>query len=126
MRRIIIYLLLITYGNATVQPVMPYVIDAASHILNYQGHIDAVHTHNGKAHVHEEVQKLQEQSDKKYPQSSEKFEKAQKDQIQNEIVSTANVILDKQASYSFYNKNECTVLLNSFFPPPDKGQCGDL
>ena len=126
MRHFLLYLLLISYGNATVQPVMPYIIDALAHVLNYKGHIATVHSHNGKAHVHQEIQELQKQSKDKHPQSSEKFEKAQKDQIQNDIVSTTLFILEKQSSNSFYEKKECNTLLNKFFPPPDNSICGDL
>ncbi len=126
MRHFIIYLLLITYGNATVQPVMPYMVDAVSHILNYKGHMETVHSHNGKAHVHQEIQDIQKQSKDKQPQSSEKFEKAQKDQIQNDIVSTAIFVLQKQSTTIFYDRQECDALLNNFFPPPDHCTSCDL
>jgi hypothetical protein len=124
MRHFLLYLLLITYGNAMVKPVMPYLVDAFSHLLNYEGHMATAHAHGGgKMHVHDEIQALEKYSQEKNhraPVKNQKEQKEHKDQIQQDDFASVGQFSNDIQHHSFYNCKLIQIYPNNFFPPPDQ------
>lgn len=55
MKRITLYILLLSYSALMLKPVSPYISDTIAHIFYYTQHMATVHYENGKFHVHKEV-----------------------------------------------------------------------
>lgn len=55
MKRIYLYILLLSYSALMLKPVSPYIQDSIAHIFYYTQHLATVHYENGKLHVHKEV-----------------------------------------------------------------------
>ncbi len=55
MKRIPLYILLLSYSALMLKPVSPYISDTIAHIFYFAQHMATVHYENGKFHVHKEV-----------------------------------------------------------------------
>ena len=55
MKKILLYILLITYAFSILKPTLPFVCDIVAHVLFFHHHISTVHKVNGKQHVHYEI-----------------------------------------------------------------------
>jgi hypothetical protein len=74
MKKIILYIVLLSYTVVMLKPAMPYVSDFIGHVFFYAKHMATVHQENGKYHVHFETAKdaAKETSDKTTTPSSKK------------------------------------------------------
>ena len=57
MKKLLLYIVLISYAIVMVKPALPYVSDFIWHVLFYKQHLATVHFENGQYHVHKEVAK---------------------------------------------------------------------
>lgn len=55
MKRIALYIILLSYTAVILKPVTPYITDAVAHIFYYTEHMATVHYEDGNFHVHIEV-----------------------------------------------------------------------
>ena len=66
MKKITLYIVLISYSMLLLKPVLPLVNDWIAHVFFYAHHMATMHYENGKYHVHYEMAKdaKEEKSDK--------------------------------------------------------------
>ena len=57
MKRLLLYIVFVSYAIVMIKPALPYVSDFIGHVLFYQQHLATVHFENGKYHLHQEVAK---------------------------------------------------------------------
>ena len=55
MKKLILYILLLSYTIVVLKPVLPYVGDVIGHVFFYAQHMATVHIENGKMHIHKEI-----------------------------------------------------------------------
>lgn len=75
MKKLLLYIILISYTALLFKPVMPYVSDFADHVFFYAKHMATVHAENGQWHVHfETAQSTRNDTEKEsnLPSSSKK------------------------------------------------------
>ena len=97
---------------------LPFLIDASQHILNYKEHKTAVHFENGEYHVHYELIK---KSKKDIPQKD--ATKLKKDVSQDEYIfqnelKSAPVVYKLKLHCLKPSSNLLTKLLTDDDPPP--------
>lgn len=64
MKKIALYIVLLSYSLVIIKPVSPYFSDAVAHIFYYTQHMATVHYEDGSFHVHKEVMEKSAQSEK--------------------------------------------------------------
>jgi hypothetical protein len=55
MKKLLLYIILLSYAVVMLKPVLPYINDVISHTFFYAHHMATVHYANGKYHVHYEI-----------------------------------------------------------------------
>lgn len=55
MKKLILYIVLLSYTVVMLKPVLPYVSDFIGHVFFYAQHMATVHVENGKMHIHKEI-----------------------------------------------------------------------
>lgn len=118
MKRIALYIILLSYIAVIVKPVTPYITDAVAHIFYYSQHMASVHYEDGKFHVHKEVV-----DNAKKTESQKELPASKKDNSATDHIGvqqkTANTILPITKSYSI--ALTATLLCNYLageYPPP--------
>ncbi len=118
MKAVLSYMLLIVYTTLLVKPVLPFFIDAAQHIFNYQEHMTVVHFENGQYHVHYE---LNDNAKKDIPHKDATNTKKDISQdeyiIQNELKTTP-VVYKIALHRLILSSNLASTHLVNDYPPP--------
>lgn len=55
MKKLLLYIILLSYAVIMLKPVLPYINDVISHTFFYAHHMATAHYENGKYHVHYEI-----------------------------------------------------------------------
>lgn len=118
MKRIALYIILLSYTAVIVKPVTPYITDAVAHIFYYSQHMASVHYEDGKFHVHKEVvdNAKKTESQKELPASKKDNSTADHISLQQK---ERNINLTVTTSYP---AELTAILLNNYlageYPPP--------
>ncbi|HLY70728.1 MAG TPA: hypothetical protein VKR53_13435 [Puia sp.] len=62
MKKVLIYLVLVSYTTVLVRPAVPFVADVIAHTFWYAHHVATVHFENGRYHVHYQYMKEAQKS----------------------------------------------------------------
>ncbi|MBC7627141.1 hypothetical protein [Ferruginibacter sp.] len=85
MKKLLLYIILLSYAVVMLKPVLPYINDVISHTFFYAHHMATVHYENGKYHVHYEIARdIKDQKSDKSTSSNLK-----KDNLTNEHLVTS-------------------------------------
>ncbi len=120
MKKLLLYITLLSYAVVMFKPVLPYINDVISHTFFYAHHMATVHYENGKYHVHYEVARdiKDEKSDKSTSSN------LKKDNLTNEYLvpsSSQNnfIIADLATTYLLLpSPNLLNGNAKNNFPPP--------
>jgi len=100
MKKLLLYLLLVSYAIVTFKPVLPYVSDFVAHNFYYAHHMATVHFENGKHHVHYQlVNDVKNESSGKSPSSSSQKDNAASEHFATEFRQTCFVIAANEVEY---------------------------
>ncbi len=120
MKKLLLYITLLSYAVVMFKPVLPYINDVISHTFFYAHHMATVHYENGKYHVHYEVARdIKEEKSDKSTSSNLK-----KDNLTNEYLvpsSSQNnfIIADLATTYLLLpSPNLLNGNVKNNFPPP--------
>ena len=120
MKKLLLYIVFVSYAIVMVKPALPYMSDFIGHIIFYKQHMATVHFENGKYHVHKEVVKdIKEENSNKNSLPEKKKSSTQYEYVAivnkqssqtTDLLSTAYSIYLKQSNSSPY------IAYN--YPPP--------
>ena len=120
MKKLLLYIVFVSYAIVMFKPALPYVSDFIGHILLYRQHMATVHFENGKYHVHKEVIKdIQEENSNKNSLPEKK-----KSNTTFEFIATVSKLLVQSSStdgiaYSLYiHQNNSSPFIAYNYPPP--------
>lgn len=120
MKKLLLYLLLLSYAAVTFKPVLPYVSDFVEHTFFYAHHMATVHFENGKYHVHYELVKdVKNESPDKTPSSSSKKDNSANEHFATEFKQTVFVIIVNDAHYNSTTAPDfADANTTNDYPPP--------
>jgi hypothetical protein len=117
MKKVLSYMLLVVYTTLLVKPVLPFIIDTASHIFNYSEHKATVHSENGKYHVHYELQQNEKKSNPQKESGIVKKDVSENEYIINNEVYNHSILISK-APFAILTCYPLSAPLNNNYPPP--------
>ena len=118
MKKIILYIVLLSYTVVMLKPVLPYVSDFIGHVFFYTQHMATVHVVNGKMHIHKEITDYAKKDASQKQLPSSKKENSANDHIslqQKEHTPLACLKKSDQISFASALIYNC---LSGDFPPP--------
>ena len=97
MKKIVLYIVLLSYTVVLLKPAIPHVSDLVSHVFFYAKHMATVHKENGKYHVHFETAKnADKETSEKTPAPTSKKETSSNEHIittvKPQVIFIANVV----------------------------------
>ncbi len=119
MKRIPLYILLLSYSALMLKPVSPYISDTIAHIFYYAQHMATVHYENGKFHVHKEVIAAAKEEAAPKDQTSSKKDNS----ISDHLATTNNHALPYTQAVLFQSTLTSHLpdpLPQAAEPPPDR------
>ncbi|HMU71966.1 MAG TPA: hypothetical protein PKD93_04470 [Ferruginibacter sp.] len=119
MKRIPLYILLLSYSALMLKPVSPYISDTIAHIFYYAQHMATVHYENGKFHVHKEVIDVAKEEAAPKDQTSSKKDNS----ISDHLATTNNPALPYTQAVLFQSMLTNGLpdpLPQAAEPPPDR------
>lgn len=119
MKRAFTFILLLTYSTIMLKPALPFIKDAAAHILFFEEHMATVHAHNGKFHAHLEM---------KEAEKNEKNQQSTNGILKKEVAAPAHIIPEiidlsapKESSatcFEVITAKPAGIFLALNYPPP--------
>ncbi|HNF02514.1 MAG TPA: hypothetical protein PKL81_11080 [Ferruginibacter sp.] len=119
MKRIPLYILLLSYSALMLKPVSPYISDTIAHIFYFAQHMATVHYENGKFHVHKEVIDVAKEEAAPKDQTSSKKDNS----ISDHLATTNNPALPYTQAVLFQSMLTNGLpdpLPQAAEPPPDR------
>ena len=119
MKRIPLYILLLSYSALMLKPVSPYISDTIAHIFYFAQHMATVHYENGKFHVHKEVIDVAKEEAAPKDQTSSKKDNS----ISDHLATTNNHALPYTPAVFFQSMLTNGLpdpLPQAAEPPPDR------
>ena len=119
MKRITLYILLLSYSALMLKPVSPYISDTIAHIFYFAQHMATVHYENGKFHVHKEVIDVAKEEAAPKDQTSSKKDNS----ISDHLATTNNPALPYTQAVLFQSMLTNGLpdpLPQAAEPPPDR------
>ena len=120
MKKLLLYIVFVSYAIVMVKPALPYVSDFIGHILFYKQHMATVHFENGKYHVHKEVVRDAKEENSNKNSLPEK----KKSNTTFEFIATASKVfvqpssVDGNAYSLFIDQNNSSPFTAYNYPPP--------
>ncbi len=118
MKKLLPYLLICLYASSMIKPVMPYIIDGLSHILNFQGHMATVHAHYGKYHAHTEVAKTAKNDNSEKNANTLKKDASEKEYIGIDEGCVSRFQFEANKYKTALPMGTISIYLTNDYPPP--------
>jgi hypothetical protein len=116
MKKALLYLMLFAYASVMLRPAMPYLADAAAHLLWYKSHVLNIHAHQGKSHAHIEAYEATKKNS-----SHEEMNKKNQSTNEHTINNRFYFFIPFVHTVQQYNKHTCLLLVRETptdTPPP--------
>ena len=120
MKKLLLYIVFVSYAIVMFKPALPYVSDFIGHVLFYKQHMATVHFENGQYHVHKEVVKDAKEENSNKNSLPEK----NKSNSTYEFIATVSKAFVQPSSmddiaYSLYiQQNNSSPFIAYNYPPP--------